>query len=61
MSSILDMVRDAVTPELMSRMSGIVGETPAATQKAFGAAVPAILSGTAERAATRTAPSGCTG
>jgi OOP family OmpA-OmpF porin len=52
MSSILDMVRDAVTPELVSRMSGIVGESPAATQKAFGAAVPAILAGTAERAAT---------
>jgi outer membrane protein OmpA-like peptidoglycan-associated protein len=52
MSSILDMVRDAVPAEATNRISSMIGESPAVTQKAFGAAVPAILAGAAERAAT---------
>jgi hypothetical protein len=52
MSAILDMVRDVVGPEVMDRMNGIIGESPSATSKAFSAAVPTILAGAAQRAAT---------
>jgi outer membrane protein OmpA-like peptidoglycan-associated protein len=56
--SILDLVRSAVTPDVVRRVSGVIGETPAATEKAFGAAVPAILAGAAERASTPTGAEG---
>jgi outer membrane protein OmpA-like peptidoglycan-associated protein len=52
MSSILDLVRDAVTPDLVRKMSGVIGESPGATQKGMDAAVPALLRGIAEAAST---------
>jgi OmpA-OmpF porin, OOP family len=57
-SSILDLIRDTVTPDILQRVSGVIGETPAATAKVFGAAVPAILAGATERAST---PAGAEG
>ena len=39
MSSMLDLVREAVTPDLMRKISAVIGESPGATEKAMGAAV----------------------
>lgn len=52
MASILDMAREVLSPDLINRINGIIGESPAATQKAVGAAAPTILVGLADRAAS---------
>ena len=52
MSSMLDLVREAVTPDLMRKISAVIGESPGATEKAMGAAVPTILESLADKAST---------
>jgi outer membrane protein OmpA-like peptidoglycan-associated protein len=52
MNSIVDLVRDAVTPELVRKMSGVIGEPQGSTETAMGAVVPALLGGVADKAAT---------
>ena len=50
MSSMLDAVRDLVTPDLVARMSAHTGDSEAAMSKGFGAAIPLLLSSLAGRA-----------
>ena len=52
MMAILDLVRDAVTPQLVHKMSEVIGESPGAIEKGMSAAVPALLNAIAERAST---------
>jgi outer membrane protein OmpA-like peptidoglycan-associated protein len=52
MNSIVDLVRDTLTPDLMRKMSGVVGESAGATEKAVGAAIPALLAGIADKGST---------
>src|ERR1039458_5453561 len=44
-SDILGMVTEALGSDVLHKVSGAVGESQQNTQKAFGAAVPAILAG----------------
>jgi outer membrane protein OmpA-like peptidoglycan-associated protein len=52
MTSILDMMRDVATPEVVQRASAVVGETPSATRQAFGSAASSILAGLVGKAST---------
>ena len=47
MSSMLDAVRELVTPDLVSRMSAHTGESEAMVSKGFGAVIPLLLSSVA--------------
>jgi hypothetical protein len=40
--NLIDLVKDYLTPDVLSKMAGLVGESPAATQKAVGAIVPSL-------------------
>ncbi len=40
--NLIDLAKDYLTPDVMSKMAGLVGESPAATQKAVGAIVPSL-------------------
>ncbi len=40
--NLIDLAKDYLTPDVLSKMSGLVGESPAATQKAVGAIVPSL-------------------
>ena len=44
MSSMLDAVRDLVTPDLIARMSAHTGDSEATMSKGFSAAIPLLLS-----------------
>ena len=55
MSSILDLARQAMTPEIMRSVGSVVGESPAATGKGFASAMPSVLAGVMDMAST---PSG---
>jgi OmpA-OmpF porin, OOP family len=55
MSSILDLARQAMTPEIMRSVGSLVGESPAATGKGFASAMPSVLAGVMDMAST---PSG---
>lgn len=50
MSSMLDAVRELVTPDLVARMSGHTGDSEAMVSKGFGAAIPVLLSSLAGKA-----------
>ena len=52
MASILDMVRNVVTPDIIRSASGVTGESPAATEKAIYAAIPSVLAGVLGQATT---------
>jgi|SRR5271157_365461 len=40
--NLIDLAKDYLTPDVLSKLSGLVGESPAATQKAVGAIVPSL-------------------
>jgi OOP family OmpA-OmpF porin len=40
--NLIDLAKDYLTPDVISKLSGIVGESPVATQKAVGAIVPSL-------------------
>ena len=40
--NLIDLAKDYLTPDLISRLSGQIGESPAATEKAIGAAIPSL-------------------
>jgi outer membrane protein OmpA-like peptidoglycan-associated protein len=40
--NLIDLAKDYLTPDVLSKMSALVGESPAATQKAMGAVVPSL-------------------
>jgi OOP family OmpA-OmpF porin len=50
-SDIMGLVSEALGPDVLHKISGSVGESQQDTQKALGAAVPAILAGMAGQAA----------
>ena len=49
MNSLLDGIRELVTPALLSRASAYTGESEATTLKGFGMAIPALLASLAGR------------
>ena len=40
--NLIDLAKDYLTSDVLSKMSSLVGESPAATQKAMGAIVPSL-------------------
>ncbi len=43
--NILDLAKAALTPDLMQKVSALIGENPANTQKAVDGAIPSVLAG----------------
>src|SRR5215510_13686848 len=50
MASMLDAVRELVTPNLLSRMSAHTGDSEAALSRGFGAVIPLLFASLANRA-----------
>src|SRR5262245_39863299 len=43
--NLLDLAKGALTPDLMQKVSALIGESPANTQKAVDGAIPSVLAG----------------
>ncbi|MBM4254671.1 MAG: OmpA family protein [Deltaproteobacteria bacterium] len=43
--NILDLAKTALTPDIMQKVSALIGESPANTQKAVDGAIPSVLAG----------------
>jgi len=41
--NLIDLAKDYLTPDVLSKMAGLVGESPEATQRALGAVVPSLV------------------
>jgi outer membrane protein OmpA-like peptidoglycan-associated protein/uncharacterized membrane protein YeaQ/YmgE (transglycosylase-associated protein family) len=54
-TNLTDLIKNAVTPDAVHKLSSAVGESPSNTRKALDAMIPTILAGAASQAAT---PSG---
>jgi len=52
MASLLELVQDTLTPDIIGKITNLVGETPAATESALRRAAPAVLAGVADNAST---------
>lgn len=52
MSGIADIVQQHLTPDIINQISHAIGEDPATTQQAIDSAIPAIVGGMANHAAT---------
>src|SRR5262244_1677593 len=52
MASLIQLVQDALTPEIVGKISSLVGEAPGATDSALRRATPAVLAGVLNNAAT---------
>ena len=50
--NLIDLARDYLTPDVLSKMSSLVGESPVATQKAMGAIVPSLAGAACNQAST---------
>jgi outer membrane protein OmpA-like peptidoglycan-associated protein len=50
--NLLDLAKDYLTPDVLSKMSSLVGESPAATQKAMGAIIPSLAGAACNQAST---------
>ena len=50
--NLIDLAKDYLTPDVLSKMAGLVGESPAATQKAVGAIVPSLAGIACNQAST---------
>ncbi len=57
MADLLGTVSSYLTPEMIQRVAALIGESPPATQKSVGIAVPTILSGLANLASSDTGTS----
>jgi OmpA-OmpF porin, OOP family len=55
--NLLDSARSLLTPDVVSRVSSLIGETPAKTQQALGAAIPSLAGVICNEAST---PGGAT-
>jgi OmpA-OmpF porin, OOP family len=55
MASLLELVQNAVTPDMMRKLGALIGETPTATEAAMRRATPAVLAGVVNNAS---APAG---
>lgn len=52
MPSLLELVQDTLTPDIIGKVNNLIGETPAATDAALRRAAPAVLAGVAQNAST---------
>jgi OmpA-OmpF porin, OOP family len=52
MTSLLDQVRDAASPDVVRAVSGLIGASPTATGSGFARAIPTILAGIVATAST---------
>ncbi len=52
MASLLELVQEAITPDIARKVSGLVGETPAVTESSLRRAAPAVLAGVVNLAST---------
>jgi hypothetical protein len=43
--NLMDLAKTALTPDLMQKVSALIGESPANTQKAVDGAIPSVLAG----------------
>jgi OOP family OmpA-OmpF porin len=50
--NLLELISGSLTPSVVSRMSGIVGESPAVTQKAVDVAIPTLAGAACNQAST---------
>lgn len=50
--NLIGLAKDYLTPDVLSKMSSLVGESPAATQKALGAIVPSLAGIACNQAST---------
>jgi hypothetical protein len=55
--NLIDLAKDYLTPDVVSKIAGQVGETPAATERAIGAAIPSLAGVACNQAST---PGGAT-
>ena len=55
--NLIDLAKDYLTPDVISKLAGQIGETPAATERAIGAAVPSLAGIACNQAST---PGGAT-
>ena len=53
--NLIDLASTYLTPDVVSKLAGVIGENPTGTQKAIESAVPALLGGAISQAST---PSG---
>ena len=53
MASIIDNIQTLLTPEILSRVAGRIGEPESAVMKGFSAAIPAIVGSIAQRSGDR--------
>ena len=53
MDNLLDLLKGQMTPELVEKASGLVGETPANTSKALGVLGPVLLSTLANKGSSK--------
>jgi len=52
MASLMRLVQETLTPDIVGKIGGLVGETPATTESALGRAVPAVLAGVLHNSST---------
>src|SRR5262250_2218642 len=52
MASLMQLVQETLTPDIVGKIGGLVGETPATTEAALGRAVPAVLAGVLHNSST---------
>jgi len=52
MASLLDQARNAVSPDVVRTVSGLIGATPSTTGAGFAAAIPTLLAGIVTTAST---------
>jgi OOP family OmpA-OmpF porin len=51
--NLMELVKGYLTPDVVQKAATFVGESPAATQSALAASVPAIIGALSEMASTR--------
>jgi Bacterial protein of unknown function (DUF937) len=56
MPNLIQTVMNALPPDAMSGIAGLVGESPGATTAGITAAIPALLAGALQKARRRPAP-----
>ena len=55
--NLIDLAKHYVTPDVLSKLAGQIGETPPATERAIGAAIPSLADAACNGAST---PGGAT-
>src|SRR5215813_7362550 len=47
-TNLIDTVKDYLTPDIMQKISSIIGETPGTAQKGMDSVIPALLAGVSD-------------